>query len=177
MMFNGLEPYLMRITDYTFIRCGGDTAEAESEGMDMKKSTIIMAIGGILVFVSLFLPWGQIQLFGGAKVYDAWALKTLFNDLDGILNLIASFSVWVLLIFSICTTIEAIVEDKKPGAIGSGAGAAFIFNGIVIIVMTFIPIFAMKDIAYMSVRVGAFLSLLGGLLITAGAVLNYKKLM
>ena len=141
----------------------------------MKTTGYIIMVGGALTVVSLFLAWGTFNAgLGSPMNYNAWDMNKFFTEWEGTMNFIASFGLYFLLVFGVFSVLETLLNEFKPDYYKGKFGLWMIFNGAVIIIFSLICLVQTDSIKMFSAGVGAYLGIIGGILVTVGGYLDYN---
>ena len=139
----------------------------------MNRTTIIAVIGCIITVASLWLVWAT-SGFGGE--FTMWDLRErYFYDMDSFVAVIATSAPFGIMIFTLITVVEGIINAKRPAYYGSHYGLWTIANGVFMVFFTVCIFLTVRDIEPL-VRgtMIPYIAVIGSVMVLVAGILGMK---
>ena len=139
----------------------------------MDRTTVIAVIGCIITVASLWLVWATTS-FGGD--FTMWGLRErYFYDMDSFVAVIATSAPFGIMIFTLITVVEGIINAKRPAYYGGHYGLWTIANGVFMVFFTVCIFLTVRDIEPL-VRgtIIPYIAVIGSAMVLVAGILGMK---
>ncbi len=134
--------------------------------MELKKSHMIVILGGVVTLVSAFLAWSQ-----NLNLIDVTSLLKAANG--NFVYGISTYLMGLIIIFGAFAIIEPLIDAYKDSVYDGKFGIWSIIDGIVIIVAAALVAYCIVDYG-LDFGIGCIVAIVGGALVSLGGALASK---